>query len=126
MGGVSPYALAWTRNTFPVVDSDRKTRLAYAIRKAREARGLTPPQLAVALGRSRGTINDWESGKSAPSLLDLGPLCEALGVDARLFAVLPSEPRSPVEDFLVTVAVEEGEAEGRRRAARRPAAPSTE
>lgn len=102
-------------------DLDRKARLAYAIRYAREQRQMTPPQLAERLGRSRGTINDWESGKSAPSLLDLGPLCEVLGADPRLFADLPPEPVSPVDEYLVAQTVQEGLAEGVRRAAPKPA-----
>lgn len=100
-----------------ISDPDRKVRLAYAIRRAREQRGMTPPQLAAAVGRGRGTINDWESGKSAPSLLDLGPLCSALGVDPRLFADLPEEPPSPVDEYLVEAA-RAGVEEGLRRAKR--------
>lgn len=100
-----------------ISDNDRKARLAYAIRRARERRGMTPPQLAEAVGRGRGTVNDWESGKSAPSLLDLGPLCAALAVDPRLFADLPEEPPSPVDDYLVDAA-REGVEEGLRRSKR--------
>jgi transcriptional regulator with XRE-family HTH domain len=70
-------------------DPTRKARLAYAIRSARDRRGLTPPQLADRLHVGRGTVNKWESGEQVPNLLMLGPLCEALGVDANLFAVLP-------------------------------------
>jgi transcriptional regulator with XRE-family HTH domain len=62
---------------------------------------MTPPQLADRLGVGRGTINNWESGDSVPSILWLGPLCDALGVDANLFAVLPPIPASPVDEFLV-------------------------
>ncbi len=101
------------------VDSDRKERLAYAIRTARERRDLTPPQLAERMGRSRGTINDWESGKSAPSLLDLGALCAALMVDPRLFADLPPVPVSPVDEYLVEEAALAGIAEGKRRVPRK-------
>jgi transcriptional regulator with XRE-family HTH domain len=100
-----------------ISDTERKSRLAYAIRHARERRGMTPPQLAEAVGRGRGTVNDWEAGKSAPSLLDLGPLCAALKVDPRLFADLPEEPASPVDDYLIQVA-SEGVQEGLRRAKR--------
>lgn len=80
---------------------DRKRRLGYAIRRAREQRGLTPPQLAELVGVGRGTINDWESGASVPSMLYLGPLCAALVVDPRLFADLPDEPPSPVDAYLM-------------------------
>lgn len=119
MSGPSVTHGPWRVPSLRVVisDTDRKARLAYAIRRARERRGLTPPQLAQAVGRGRGTVNDWESGKSSPSLLDLGPLCVALGVDPRLFADLPEEPPSPVDEYLVDVA-RQGVEEGLRRAKR--------
>lgn len=122
--GNSPVVGAWKPLRLLDVgsDVDRKARLAYAIRRAREISGLTPPQLAERLGRARGTINDWESGKSAPSLLDLGPLCEVLGADPRLFADLPPEPVSPVDEYLVGRTVQEGLQEGLRRAGPREAA----
>lgn len=121
--GGSPVVGPWvpTRLALVEVDAERKERLAYAIRTARERRDMTPPQLAERLGRSRGTINDWESGKSAPSLLDLGPLCRVLGADPRLFADLPPIPASPVDEYLVEQAVAEGLEEGLRRAARKRA-----
>lgn len=101
--GTSAVAGVWSPHRFAAVgtDSDLKLRLAYAIKYAREQRGLTPPQLAERLGRSRGTVNDWENGKSVPSLLDLGPICRELGVDPRLFADLPPIPASPVDEYLV-------------------------
>ena len=82
-------------------DPTRKARLAYAIRSARERRGLTPPQLAAKLNVGRGAVNKWESGESSPSLLMLGPLCDALGVDANLFAVLPPIPAWEGESYLM-------------------------
>lgn len=117
--GHSPAEGRWVPPTLLGVDGDRKQRLAYAIKTARERRGLSPPQLAERIGRSRGTINDWESGQSAPSLLDLGLLCTALGVDPRLFADLPPIPASPVDEYLVEEAVHEGIEEGKRRVPRR-------
>lgn len=100
---------------------ERKRRLGYAIRRAREKRELTPPQLAERVGVGRGTINDWESGVSVPSMLYLGPLCAALQVDARLFADLPEEPPSPVDDYLL---VDEATARGAARARRQPRPPA--
>lgn len=82
-------------------DQSRKARLAYAIRSARDKRGLTPPQLADRLNVARGTVNKWESGEQVPSLLMLGPLCAALGVDANLFAVLPPIPAWEGESYLM-------------------------
>jgi transcriptional regulator with XRE-family HTH domain len=81
-------------------EQERKARLAYAISSARQKRGMTPPQLAERLGVGRGAVNKWESGESVPSMLWLGPLCEALGLDANLFAVLPPIPPSPVDEYL--------------------------
>ena len=82
-------------------DPSRRARLAYAIRSARDKRKLTPPQLAERLHVGRGTVNKWESGEQVPSLLMLGPLCDALGVDANLFAVLPPIPAWEGETYLM-------------------------
>lgn len=80
-----------------------KRRFAYALRRARERRELTPPQLAALLGVTPGTVNRWEKPeeKDAPSILALGRLCTALGVKPELFADLPEEPPSPVDDYLL-------------------------
>ena len=90
-------------------DPTRKARFAYAIRTARERRGLTPPQLARLLRIQPSTVNAWEKPDktAAPSILDLGPLCDALGVDANLFAVLPAIPPSPVDEYLTLSPEEE-------------------
>ncbi len=82
-------------------DTARRARLAYAIRSARDRRGLTPPKLAEKLGVRPGTVNKWESGEQMPSLLMLGPLCDVLGVDANLFAVLPPIPAWEGETYLM-------------------------
>lgn len=95
-----------------------KKRLAFAIRSTRERRGMTVHELADALHVASSTVYGWESGDKAPSLLALGPLCDALGVSADLFRVLPEEPPSPIEDYLVEAAVE-GAREGVRRASGR-------
>lgn len=96
---------------------DRKRRLGYAIRRAREQRNLTPPQLADLVGVGRDTVNAWERGDSVPSMLHLGPLCTALMVDPRLFADLPEEPPSPVDQYLLDQRlVQEATARGMVRA----------
>lgn len=82
-------------------DPTRRARLAYAIRSAREKRKMTPPQLAERLHVGRGTVNKWESGEQVPNLLMLGPLCEALGADANLFATLPPIPPYEGEAYLL-------------------------
>jgi transcriptional regulator with XRE-family HTH domain len=88
----------------PMSDIERKQRIAYAIRSAREERRLTRPQLADAVGVGRGAVSDWENGETLPSLLNLGPLCDALSVDADLFAHPPEIPVSPVRRYLREVA----------------------
>lgn len=114
--------LAAMEETADLSEEERKRRIAYVIRSARERRGLTPPVLADRVGRSRGTVNDWERGDSTPSLVDLGPLCRALGLDPRAFAELPAIPPDPVAEFLLAAA-DSGFEEGVRRARRRQAAP---
>lgn len=84
--------------TLPFVprDADLKERLAYAIRQARKDAGLTRPELAKRVGVGRGAVNTWEKGTSVPSILNLGALADALGVDADLFAHPPPVPESSV------------------------------
>lgn len=101
----------------PVAD-EGKRRLAYAIRSARVLKGLTAHELASQLGVVPTTVYSWEKGEKVPSLLMLGPLCEALGVSPDLFADLPEAPPSPIEAYLVPEA-QQGAREGARRAARR-------
>lgn len=85
----------------PMTDIERKQRIAHAIRAARETRGLTRPQLADLVGVGRGAVSDWENSETLPSLLNLGPLCDALQVDPDLFAHPPEIPESPITRFLL-------------------------
>ncbi len=66
---------------------ERRAALARAIRRARLWRDITQPQLAATLVVSVRTVKRWESGQSAPSLLDLPALCDALGVPAEYFRI---------------------------------------
>lgn len=77
--------------TLPFVprDAELKARLAYAIKSAREDAQLSRPELATLVGVGRGAVSAWEKGVSVPSLLNLGALCDALQVDADLFAHPP-------------------------------------
>jgi transcriptional regulator with XRE-family HTH domain len=106
--------VAWRQRTLtlelPMTDVERKHRIAFAIRSAREERGLTRPQLAELVGVGRGAVSDWENGETLPSLLNLGPLCDALGVDADLFAHPPEIPVSPVRRYLREVAEQAADA----------------
>ena len=117
--------MLWDMDETPV---ERKARFVYALRRAREKRGLTPPQLADRLRVSRGTVNRWEDPlrKDAPSILMLGVLCEKLGVEPRLWAVLPPEPPSEVDDYLVEEATLDGIARGLGRPRRRARPEDTE
>lgn len=108
-----------------LTEEERKARIAYAIESAMLRRGMTPPQLAAKVGRSRGTVNDWVAKRSTPSLVDLGPLCAALNVKPELFAELPPIPADPLADYLLD-AIESGGEEGLRRGrSRRRRAPDT-
>ncbi len=54
-----------------------------ALRRAREAAGLTQHQLAVAVDAAgAGRIGAWEAGRAAPSVLNVARLARALGVSA--------------------------------------------
>lgn len=103
-----------------LTEQERKERIGYVIRTARERRGLTPPELAEKVGRSRGTINDWEAARSSPNMVDLGLICAALEIEPRVFAELPAIPVDPIAEYLIPTAasgVEEGMRRGRRRRA---------
>jgi transcriptional regulator with XRE-family HTH domain len=104
-GGLTvPTLRSMTKATL-LPEEDRKLLIGSIIRRARLMADLTPPQLGERVGRSRGTVNDWESGKSSPSLVDLGPLCVALGVNPSVFVELPAMPPDPLENFRLPPAV---------------------
>jgi transcriptional regulator with XRE-family HTH domain len=96
MGGAGRYTLPFMHS-----DADLKARLAYYVREAREEAGLTRTELASLVGVNPGAPRTWENGSSVPSLLNLGPLCDALGVSAELFAHPPAIPtnESPVARY---------------------------
>lgn len=72
------------------------------------ARGLTAPALAAQLHTTAKTVNRWEKGDAAPSLIDLGALCAALGLDPHAFIDLPADPVSRYL-LLAGVAIEAAE-----------------
>lgn len=100
----------WRASRLRVVmdDPTRKARFAYALRRVRENRGLSAPELARLMNVERATVNSWEKPHktAAPSILVLGTLCDALGVDANLFAVLPPIPAWEGETYLMDEAAE--------------------
>lgn len=101
-----------------LVEAARRERLGYVIRAARQRADMTADELAARLGVVPATVYAWEQHRKAPSILMLGPLCDALGVTPELFRALPAEPPSPIEEYVVQAATE-GAREGARRAARR-------
>lgn len=65
----------------PAVVAERVS-LGEAIRRRREACGMTQELVAEKLGVSRQAVGKWESGKSDPSTTNLMALAELFGVDA--------------------------------------------
>lgn len=74
--------------------NDIGTGLGKRLAFVREARKFTQGELAKRLGRSRATVNQYESGMIEPPLKMLIKLAEALGVDPGLLAFGGSPQRS--------------------------------
>lgn len=98
-----------------VTDVMRKERLSYAIREGMRRKGLSAPELANLIGRAPVTVGRWVRGETTPSILDVAPLAEALGVRADFLIDPPAIPEYPIEKYLLE-AVQEGVQEGLRRA----------
>lgn len=62
------------------VDSKYRAEIGQAIRRAREAKGMTQDDLRTRLRRSKTSISDWERGKTAPNVENLRALCRTLDV----------------------------------------------
>ena len=60
------------------------------IKQKRKAAGLTQEALAQKIGCATITIRQYESGKREPSVIVLGKLANALGVD--IFDLIPEDP----------------------------------
>lgn len=82
-------------------DVDRKSRLSFAISWAMWKRGVTPPQVAAAIGKDAQTVRRWRDGETAPSVLDVGPLAQALGLRVDFFTNPPAVPEYPFEEYVV-------------------------
>ena len=52
------------------------------IRKLREDRNLSQKDFAHSLGISTGTIAEWESNESAPTIADISKICMVFGISA--------------------------------------------
>jgi len=108
MGGDLQPWRAYPRRSM-VDDVDRRERFAYALREALRIRKMSQGQLAERIGRAEGTVRRWAAGQTLPSVLEIAPLADALGVEYRYF-VKPPEPQPyPVREFLreVTASAEE-------------------
>ncbi len=55
------------------------------LRAARKARGITQETLGFELDVTKATVSKWETGRSEPTLRQLGLLAEFLGRDANYF-----------------------------------------
>lgn len=102
-------------------DSERRQRLAFAIRAAMGKRTAQDVAEAIQPKRSKETIGRWARGDTVPSALDIAPLAEVLGVRPELLIDPPALPTYPLSEYLVEQTVEAAMAEGKRRA-RRPRA----
>jgi transcriptional regulator with XRE-family HTH domain len=66
------------------VDSHYRAEIGRAIRSAREARNMTQDELRSRLGKSKTSISNWETGKTAPTVENLRALCQVLDVAPEL------------------------------------------
>ena len=65
-------------NNWSIVNA-MNTPFAENLRRARERQGLTPSELARAIGTTRQNIYSWETGRTSPALDVLPLLSDALG-----------------------------------------------
>ena len=61
-----------------------KQKAGARIRDARLAKDWTQPELAERVAASTTTVSNWETGKTAPGLEDINPVCMALGISPDL------------------------------------------
>jgi transcriptional regulator with XRE-family HTH domain len=66
-----------------------------ALKRLREAAGLTQKELADKASLSQRAISHWEQALREPSWSNVLALAEALGVDCRAFQGDPAEPVRP-------------------------------
>jgi transcriptional regulator with XRE-family HTH domain len=87
---------------------------------ALDYRGMTPAELADAMGVARSTVNRWVSGETLPHIAHIKPLADVLGVHASLLYDPPELPNVSISDFLIrswTLEVMDEIAAKRRQAA---------
>ena len=59
---------------------------ASLIKQAREAKNLTQPQVAKAIGVKRQSVSLWESGHTKPRTAHIDKLCKTLGIQREQLA----------------------------------------
>src|SRR4051812_35570627 len=96
----------WSPRVTLIVSDEvtRKTQLAYAIRQAMDARGLTLKDVARMMDRPYVTIGRWARGQTVPSALEILPLANVLGVRPELLIDPPPIPEPvvyPLADYLL-------------------------
>ena len=67
--------------------------LGVNVRHHRKLKGMTQEQLAVAAGMERSYVSDLERGTRNPSVLALGRLANALGIEAHMLLLMSDDPR---------------------------------
>jgi transcriptional regulator with XRE-family HTH domain len=82
-------------------DVERRARLAYAISEAMRRRRLTAPKVGAKIGRSAETVRRWADGRNVPSVLDVGPLADALGVSVDYLVNPLPVPEYAIDDYLI-------------------------
>lgn len=68
--------------------------VATTLKTSRAKAGLTQCALAARIGRSTGTVANWEAGRGSPTMADLYALAAAFAVDPVDLLPAPSAVRS--------------------------------
>ena len=88
-------------DTYPSLRSEDRTDIGSRIKEARLAAGFNRNQLARRLGTSWALVNQWENGKTTPSLKSLRRIADELGVDTdRLLGTPSAKPNEAFEEYL--------------------------
>lgn len=67
------------------------------LKRLRTENGVTQPQLAEALGVSKGNVADWETGKSLPGYKAIIKLAKYFDVSADYILGLSALPKTPTD-----------------------------
>lgn len=113
---------AWARRgpislMLMIGEAAQRSRFAYALQKAMDARDASGRGLAKEMGIDARKIAGWLSGKRLPNLYESQALAAALGVDEDLFRnppEVPVPPPYPLEQYLLGAA-DQGGSQGQSR-----------